>query len=269
MRRATHRLIAKVTEDLERWSFNTAVAACMEFANRLQRYSRSVHGPHGDEWDEAVDSVLLLLAPMAPHMTAEAWERRHGEGARIHSQSMAGRGPRLSHVDRVTMVVQVNGKVRDRIEVDAGIDADEATGLALGSARVAEMLAGEEPARVIARPPALVNLVTNTATAERSAVCNGDSGGARALEHLLPALGIGLVRRVEAEPVDHAAEPRHHEAPGCRRAVPTRRRSRPSRRRSDRPSVSHSPRLDRVLSSGCRSPQPWWSSTGLYAGVDP
>ncbi len=160
LRRATHRLIAKVTEDLERWSFNTAVAACMEFANRLQRYSRSVHGPHGDEWDEAVDSVLLLLAPMAPHMTAEAWERRHGEGARIHAQSWPVADPELSHVDRVTMVVQVNGKVRDRIEVDAGIDAEEATRLALASERVTEVLGGKEPSRLIARPPALVNVVT-------------------------------------------------------------------------------------------------------------
>jgi leucyl-tRNA synthetase len=63
-------------------------------------------------------------------------------------------------VDRVILVVQVNGKVRDRIEVDAGIDADEATRLALASDRVTEALGGEEPARIIARPPALVNVVT-------------------------------------------------------------------------------------------------------------
>ncbi|MGO9343416.1 MAG: leucine--tRNA ligase [Acidimicrobiales bacterium] len=162
LRRATHRLIAKVSEDLERWSFNTAVAACMEFANGLQRYARSGGGPSGAEWDEAVDSVLLLLAPMVPHMTAEAWERRHGEGARIHAQRWPVADAALAHVDRVTMVVQVNGKVRDRIGVDAGIDEDEATRLALASDRVREVLGDEEPVRLIARPPALVNVVTRS-----------------------------------------------------------------------------------------------------------
>jgi leucyl-tRNA synthetase len=131
----------------------------MEFANRLQRYSRSV-GAQGEAWDEAVDSVLLVLAPMVPHMTAETWERRRGGGARIHAQSWPVADPELAHVDRVILVVQVNGKVRDRIEVDAGIDADEATRLALASDRVTEALGGEEPARIIARPPALVNVVT-------------------------------------------------------------------------------------------------------------
>jgi leucyl-tRNA synthetase len=160
LRRATHRLIAKVTDDLERWSFNTAVAACMEFANRLQRYSRLVDGARGEEWNEAVDAVLLVLAPMVPHMTAEAWERRHGEGARIHAQRWPVADPELAYVARVTLVVQVNGKVRDRVEVDAGIDEEEAIRLALASDRVIEALGGEEPARIIARPPALVNVVT-------------------------------------------------------------------------------------------------------------
>ena len=161
LRRATHRLIAKVTDDLERWSFNTAVAACMEFAKVLQGYTRVVRPPYGEEWDEAVDSILLLLAPMVPHVTAEAWVRRHGEHARIHSQSWPVADPELSHVDRVIMVVQVNGKVRDRIEVDSGIGADEATRLALGSPRIAEILGGEEPERLVVRPPTLVNIVTS------------------------------------------------------------------------------------------------------------
>jgi leucyl-tRNA synthetase len=158
LRRATHRLIQKVSEDIDRWRYNTAVASLMEFANRLQRYSSS-HGPYGAAWNEAVDSALLLLAPMTPHVTAEAWERRHGEGARLHAEPWPIADPGLARVDRVTMVVQVNGKVVDRIEVDAGIDEEEARRLALGSVRVAEKLDGAEPSRVIVRPPALVNLV--------------------------------------------------------------------------------------------------------------
>jgi leucyl-tRNA synthetase len=160
LRRGTHRLIRQVSDDLDRWSFNTAVAACMKFANdHLQPYSQNV-GPEGAAWDEAVDSLLLLLAPMTPHITAEAWERRHGEGSRIHSESWPVADSALARVSRLTMVVQVDGKVRDRIEVNAEIDEAEATQLALSSDKVVEMLAGAVPARVIARPPALVNVVT-------------------------------------------------------------------------------------------------------------
>jgi leucyl-tRNA synthetase len=158
LRRATHRLIEKVSEDVDHWRYNTAVASLMEFANRLQRYSSS-HGPDGAAWDEAVDTVLLLLAPMTPHVTAEAWELRHGEGARLHAERWPVADPGLARVDRVTMVVQVNGKVVDRIEVDAEIDEEDARSLALGSARVLEKLEGTEPSRVIVRQPALVNLV--------------------------------------------------------------------------------------------------------------
>ena len=90
---ATHRLIDKVSRDYERWSYNTAVAACMEFVNTVQPYVRE--GGHAEVAAEAVDTLLLLLAPMAPHLTAEAWERRHGD--HVHAQALAGRRSRLSH----------------------------------------------------------------------------------------------------------------------------------------------------------------------------
>jgi leucyl-tRNA synthetase len=160
IRRATHRLVAKVGDDIERWSFNTAVAACMEFANTLQRYRREAEGgPHRDTFDEAADALLLVLAPMVPHVTAEAWERRHGEGARIHARTWPTFDPALAKADTVTMVVQVNGKVRDRIDVDPDISEDDARSLAMASSKVADALDGAPPARVIVRPPRLVNIV--------------------------------------------------------------------------------------------------------------
>ena len=148
--RAAHQLIARVDDDFERWSYNTAVAALMEFTNLL--YKRGAT-------EFAVDSMLLLLAPMAPHITAELWERRRGVDADIHEERWPEADPELARPESATLVVQVNGKVRDRLEVDPDIGPDEAERLALASAKVQEQLAGASPAKVIARPPRLVNIV--------------------------------------------------------------------------------------------------------------
>jgi leucyl-tRNA synthetase len=148
--RATHRLIVKVDDDFERWSYNTAVAACMEFVNLLSKHGVT---------DEAVDTLLLLMAPMAPHITAELWERRR-PGEHIHAKSWPEADPDLARLQTVTMVVQVNGKVRDRIDVDPGLTAEEAEELALASAKVRELLGSDgAPTKVVARPPKLVNVV--------------------------------------------------------------------------------------------------------------
>jgi leucyl-tRNA synthetase len=120
----------------------------MEFTNLL--YKQGVT-------DEAVDALLLLMAPMAPHVTAELWERRHG--THIHAQAWPEADPDLVRHDTVTMIVQVNGKVRDRLDVSPDIDEAEAERLALASDKVQEQLAGGSPRKVIAKPPKLVNIV--------------------------------------------------------------------------------------------------------------
>jgi leucyl-tRNA synthetase len=155
VRRATHRLIDRVTRDYERWSYNTAVAACMEFVNLVQPYVRG--DGHASVVDEAVDTLLLVLAPMTPHVTAEAWERRHGD--HIHLRPWPVADPELAAEESVIMVVQVNGKVRDRIEVSPTITEELAEALALASRPVVEALQGARPRRVIVRPPKLVNIV--------------------------------------------------------------------------------------------------------------
>ncbi len=158
VRRSTHRLIQRVTDDFERWSYNTAVAAGMEFTNELYRYVQADAGPEVETLGFAVDTLLLLLAPMAPHITAELWAQRHA-GAHVHEERWPVADPALAAHDTVTMVVQVNGKVRDRLEVPAGIDEAEAERLALASASVQGQLGGAAPKKVIARPPKLVNIV--------------------------------------------------------------------------------------------------------------
>jgi leucyl-tRNA synthetase len=142
-----HRLIARVTDEMERWSYNTAVAAFMEFTNLLYKQGKT---------DFAVDTVLKLLAPMAPHVTAELWELRHG--GHVHEQPWPTHDPAMLAVESVTMVVQVNGKVRDRIEVSPDITDADAEALALASDAVQGHLDGE-PRKVIVRPPKLVNIV--------------------------------------------------------------------------------------------------------------
>jgi len=159
VRRATHRLIQSLGADLERWSFNTAVAKCMEFVNLLMRYASSEDGPHAAVNRDAHDALLLVLAPMVPHVTAELWERAHPGEASVHAQRWPGFDPELAKAEKVTLVVQVNGKVKDRIEVDPDIDAEGAERVALGSDRVLELLSGAAPNRVIVRPPNLVNVV--------------------------------------------------------------------------------------------------------------
>ena len=85
--RSTHKMIDRITGDYDRWSYNTAVAACMEFTNELYRYVQADEGPHGETLDDAVDALLLVLAPAVPHITAELWEQRHGD--HIHERPVA------------------------------------------------------------------------------------------------------------------------------------------------------------------------------------
>ncbi len=164
VRQAVHRTIRDVTRDLERWSYNTAVAHCMELVNLLRRYLQGGGegdgaGPHADVWGEALDALVGVLAPLTPHVTAELWERRHPGEPSIHLQRWPVYDPELVREETVTMVIQVNGKVRDRLEVDAAISEADAEAAALASARVTEALGGSSPKRVVSRPPRLVNVV--------------------------------------------------------------------------------------------------------------
>ncbi|MDP8936637.1 MAG: leucine--tRNA ligase [Actinomycetota bacterium] len=155
LERATHRLVARVTDEYDRWSYNTVVAATMEFTNLLYKHVQGGGDP--GPVDFAVDQLLLLMAPMTPHVTAELWELRRG--GHVHAEPWPSFDPALAAAVTETMVVQVNGKVRDRMEVEAGVDEPEMERLALGSEKVRSVLGDRKPSRVVARPPRLINLV--------------------------------------------------------------------------------------------------------------
>ena len=157
--KATHRLIERVTRDFERRSYNTAVAALREHTNLLYRYAQSENGAQRATLGQSVDALLLLLAPMAPHISAELWARRHGEDTRVHSQPWPVADPAMLAEEEVTLVVQVNGKLRDKVSVSPAATEEEVVAVALASPKVAAQLEGRRPRRVVARPPHLVNVV--------------------------------------------------------------------------------------------------------------
>jgi leucyl-tRNA synthetase len=155
--RKVHLTIQKVTSDIERFHFNTAVSAIMELSNAMQDY-RQAHGEQTQAYGEAATNLLLLVAPMAPHITEELWEHCGGTGS-IHTQPWPVFKEELAAADVVTVVVQVNGKLRDRMELPADVSQDEATQAALASQRVAAFIEGKEVRQIHYVPGKLVNIV--------------------------------------------------------------------------------------------------------------
>jgi leucyl-tRNA synthetase len=131
----------------------------MELLNAVSKYAREGDGARRDIFDEAIDTMLLLLAPMSPHLTSEMWEERHGEGQFVHAQSWPVADPELLVDEDVVMVIQVAGKVRARATVATTISEDEAIAVALAQPEVQALLNGAAPSRVVARAPKLVNIV--------------------------------------------------------------------------------------------------------------
>ncbi|MCP4196210.1 MAG: leucine--tRNA ligase [Proteobacteria bacterium] len=157
LRRTTHQTILKVTEDYENFKFNTMVAALMGFSNTLADVKESVVCGT-DAWDEAITTLLLLMAPAMPHVTEELWSRL-GKPYSIHQQSWPEGDPELAKEDVVEIALQVNGKVRDRIEIAADADKAELEASALASEKVQKWIAGKTLRKVIVVPGRMVNVV--------------------------------------------------------------------------------------------------------------
>jgi leucyl-tRNA synthetase len=150
--RMVQRTIKKVTEDLEGYHFNTAVAVMMEL-------STATFHATGPSRDDATDALVLLLAPFAPHITEELWQRRGGTDS-VHRQSWPTYDPSAARDEVVTVVAQVDGKVRDRIELAAGTDEDALRQVALASPKVTQAIGGRRIGKVIVVADRLVNIVT-------------------------------------------------------------------------------------------------------------
>lgn len=155
--RVLHQTIRKCYQELDRFKFNTAIAALMELLNHLNKV-RNDRSVDSSIWQECVEKFLLMLAPMAPHVAEEMWERT-GHAYSIHQQLFPTWDDELAAEEEITLVVQVNGKVRDRIPVPAGIAEADARELALGSQRVQSHIDGKTLKNVVYVPGRLVNVV--------------------------------------------------------------------------------------------------------------
>jgi len=158
IRHQTHKTIQKVHDDLDRLHFNTMLAALMELSNFLSRTkeSRDVRG--STAWQEAIEALLLMLAPTAPHLAEELWEKT-GHPYSIHNQMFPSWDEELVAEEQFTLVIQINGKVRDKITVPASITEEEAQRLALEQEKIQAHLKERKVAKVVYVSGRLVNIV--------------------------------------------------------------------------------------------------------------
>ncbi len=159
LRRAVHAAITAVTADLERFAFNTAIASLMTLCNEANGWLDAHPGAWPAEVAELGRVLALLLAPFAPHLASECWEML-GQPGSVHAQSWPQADAELLAQQRIPFVIQVDGRVRDRVEVDADATSDQLRALALESPRVQAATDGRAPVRVVVVPGRLVNVVT-------------------------------------------------------------------------------------------------------------
>lgn len=156
--RKLHETIDKVTRDVDAFHFNTAISALMELANLMQDYLQA-GGRRDEAWEAAALGMTRMLGPFAPHLAEELWQRQRGEGLLVF-QPWPEVDASLLRRPQVTIVVQVDGRLRDRIEMPAGADQADAQARALKSANVERALNGRRLARAVYVPDRLINLVT-------------------------------------------------------------------------------------------------------------
>ncbi len=159
IQRKLHQTIKRCYEGLDRFRFNTTISAMMELSNDLGR-AWSDGSVEPATWRESIEKLLLMLAPVAPHLAEELWERT-GHSYSIHQQLFPAWDEELAAEEVVTLVIQVNGKLRDKLEVPADVAEEEAKSLALASPKVQAHLENKQVARTIYVPGRLVNVVAS------------------------------------------------------------------------------------------------------------
>ena len=163
LRHETHRAVERVTNDFEGLRYNTAVAALMELLNELYDFkAQPASAAPSDLFAvrEAVEALVLMLAPFCPHVAEEMWEALGHEGGILRSGARWPEfDPALARKDEVEIAVQVNGKLRGRVSVPADATEDETRAAALSDERVRAWTEGKQVVKTVVVPGRLVNVV--------------------------------------------------------------------------------------------------------------
>ena len=154
---AVHMTIKKVYEDLDKFKFNTAIAALMELSNHLTKVWNAKN-VSVEVWNDSIQQFLLMLAPIAPHLSEELWEM-NGYEFSIHNQKFPDWEESLVVDESITLIVQINGKLRDTISVDSGISEEMAQEAAMSSEKIQGHINGTTVKKVIYVPNRLINIV--------------------------------------------------------------------------------------------------------------
>lgn len=158
LRRRIHQTLKRITHDFENFEFNTVISSLMELMNDMYK-AREAGAENTSEWNEAKEIYLKMMAPVAPHITEELWTNHLGKPYSIHQQSWPQVDESAAKDDSIEIPVQINGKVRDRIIVNADASEDEIRTAALASETIQKYLEGKEPKKVIVAKGRLVSIV--------------------------------------------------------------------------------------------------------------
>jgi leucyl-tRNA synthetase len=160
LRRVLHVTIKRVTEDIgSRFNFNTAISAIMELVNAFYAVKEKSIAVQDGLIYEVASNLLKLLAPFAPHITEELWSAAVDENTSVHRQKWPQYDEKATLLDEVEIVLQINGKVREKLVIDAAMSREEMEKAALAQPKVAELTQGKTVVKVICVPKKLVNIV--------------------------------------------------------------------------------------------------------------
>jgi leucyl-tRNA synthetase len=157
LRRKVHQTLKQVTHDFEQFEFNTIVSGLMELLNEMYK-AKEAGAAGGKDWNEAVDIYLRMLAPVCPHIAEELWEML-GKPYSVHTQAWPKVDEAATREDEITIPVQVNGKLRERLVFPADASEDQIKAAVLASDVVMKYLEGKPPKKVIVVPGKLVSIV--------------------------------------------------------------------------------------------------------------
>jgi leucyl-tRNA synthetase len=158
LRRKVHQTLRRVTRDFENFEFNTIVSSLMSLLNDLYK-AREAGAAGSAEWEEALDIYVRMMAPVTPHIAEELWTNVLGKPYSVHTQPWPQVDEEAARDDELTIPVQVNGKLRDRLVVPAESSEEQIKALALASESVRKHLEGKEPKKVIVVQKKLINIV--------------------------------------------------------------------------------------------------------------